>query len=227
MIVRRRSSRTRRTSKKKKTALRTTRALGTAIARSFGLSIKDDRLVGSEVSFVETPNKGGDLSPRYLVFHYTAGRSATSSINWLTNPESKASAHLVLARDGTITQLAPFNIKTWHAGLSHWDGLSGLNSSSIGIEMDNAGPRRKWATSIRLGSGRCMRKTELSWPSTNWTTSLAGGMPTRKSRSKRPWSSHNSLFDITTSRMWSGMKISLPTGSGTRVRHFLWRMCVP
>ncbi len=143
MIVRRRSSRTRRTSKKKKTALRTTRALGTAIARSFGLSIKDDRLVGSEVSFVETPNKGGDLSPRYLVFHYTAGRSATSSINWLTNPESKASAHLVLARDGTITQLAPFNIKTWHAGLSHWDGLSGLNSSSIGIEMDNAGPLKK------------------------------------------------------------------------------------
>ena len=143
MIVRRRSSRTRRTSKKKKTALRTTRALGTAIARSFGLSIKDDRLVGSEVSFVETPNKGGDLSPRYLVFHYTAGKSATSSINWLTNPESKASAHLVLARDGTITQLAPFNIKTWHAGISHWDGLSGLNSYSIGIEMDNAGPLKK------------------------------------------------------------------------------------
>jgi N-acetylmuramoyl-L-alanine amidase len=105
MMARRRSSRTRHTPKKKKTALRTAKARGTAIARSVGFSIEDDRLVGAGVSFIETPNKGGDLAPRYLVFHYTAGKSATSSINWLTNPESMASAHLVLARDGTITQL--------------------------------------------------------------------------------------------------------------------------
>jgi len=142
-MVRRRSSKRRRVPKKKKTAVRTAKARGTAIARSVGLSIGDDRLVGAGVSFVETPNQGGDLAPRHLVFHYTAGKSATSSINWLTNPESKASAHLVLARDGTITQLAPFNIKTWHAGLSYWDGLSGLNGYSIGIEMDNAGPLKK------------------------------------------------------------------------------------
>ena len=143
MIVRRRSSGTRRRSKKKKTALGIAKVRGIAIARGSGLSIEDDWLVGAGVSFVETSNQGGDLAPRYLVFHYTAGKSAPSSINWLTNPESKASAHLVLARDGTITQLAPFNIKTWHAGLSHWDGLSGLNGYSIGIEMDNAGPLKK------------------------------------------------------------------------------------
>lgn len=143
MMARKGSSGRRRAPRKKKTALRTAKARDTAIARSSGLSIEDDRLVGAGVSFVETPNNGGDLSPRYLVFHYTAGKSATSSINWLTNPESKASAHLVLARDGTITQLAPFNVKTWHAGISHWDGLSGLNSYSIGIEMDNAGPLKK------------------------------------------------------------------------------------
>ena len=139
-MVRRKSSRK---PKKKKTALRTVKTRRTAIPRGGGLSIEDDRLVGADVSFVETPNKGGDLAPRYLVFHYTAGKSAASSINWLMNPESKASAHVVLARDGTITQLAPFNVKTWHAGLSHWDGLSGLNSYSIGIEMDNAGPLKK------------------------------------------------------------------------------------
>ena len=142
-MVRRRSSRTRRTPKKKKTGVGIAKARGVALARSAGLSIEDDRLVGAGVSFVETPNRGDDLTPRYLVFHYTAGKSATSSINWLTNPESKASAHLILARDGTITQLAPFTIKTWHAGLSHWDGLSGLNGYSIGIEMDNAGPLKK------------------------------------------------------------------------------------
>lgn len=115
----------------------------TAVPGSALLSVNDHRLVGDGVSFVDTPNKGGELIPRYLVMHYTAGKNAASSINWLTNPESKASAHIILARDGSITQLAPFNIKTWHAGLSHWDGLSGLNSHSIGIEMDNAGPLKK------------------------------------------------------------------------------------
>lgn len=137
------SSKRRSASRKKKTTLGSAQARDTAIGSSSGLSIEDDRLVGRKVSFVETPNKGGDLSPRYLVFHYTAGKSAKSSINWLTNPESNASAHLVLARDGAVTQLAPFNIKTWHAGISHWDGLSGLNSYSIGIEMDNAGQLKK------------------------------------------------------------------------------------
>ena len=132
-----------RTSRKKKVTAEASTARKAATAKSSALTIVDDLLVGPGVSFVETPNKGGDLSPRYLVFHYTAGKSATSSVSWLTNPEAKASAHLVLARDGTITQLAPFNVKTWHAGISHWDGLSGLNSHSIGIEMDNAGPLKK------------------------------------------------------------------------------------
>lgn len=133
----------RRTPRKKKAAVRSAGMRHTTIARSSGLSIEDNRLVGGNVSFVETPNQGGALAPRYLVFHYTAGKSATSSINWLTNPESKASAHIVLGRDGSMTQLAPFNVKTWHAGMSHWDGLSGLNSYAIGIEMENAGPLTK------------------------------------------------------------------------------------
>lgn len=131
---------------RKKTATRSAapvRASAPAATVAPALSIENHRLVGPGVTFVETPNKGGDLAPQYLVLHYTAGKSAQSSINWLTNAESKASAHVVLGRDGAICQLAPFNVKTWHAGVSHWDGLSGLNSHSIGIEMDNAGPLKK------------------------------------------------------------------------------------
>ena len=142
-MARRGSSRRRSAPKKKKVTVRTAAARKAAIAPRSAFSIQGNRLVGPGVSFVETPNKGGDLSPRYLVFHYTAGKSAKSSIDWLTNPESQASAHLVVARNGRVTQLAPFNVKAWHAGISHWDGLSGLNSYSIGIEMDNAGPLKK------------------------------------------------------------------------------------
>ena len=105
------------------------------------LSIKNHRLVGDGVSFRETPNCGGELKARYLVFHYTAGRSADSSVESLCTrkPQGNASAHLVLSRDGRIVQLAPFNVVTWHAGVSQWNGLVGLNRVSIGIELDNAG----------------------------------------------------------------------------------------
>ncbi|MCP9450218.1 MAG: N-acetylmuramoyl-L-alanine amidase [Nitrospira sp.] len=126
-----------------------------------GLSIENHRLVGSGVSFVETPNKGGELIPQYLVLHYTAGKSARSSINWLTNPESKASAHIVLGRDGSICQLAPFNVKTWHAGVSQWDGLSGLNSYAIGIEMDNAGPLKKVGDRYQAWFGTMYEQSEV------------------------------------------------------------------
>ena len=105
------------------------------------LSLKNHRLVGDGVSFRATPNHGGELKARYLVFHYTAGRSVESSVESLCTrkPEGNASAHLVLARDGRIVQLVPFNLVAWHAGVSQWNGVVGLNQASIGIEMDNAG----------------------------------------------------------------------------------------
>jgi len=107
------------------------------------MKIKNHLLEGDGIVQKNTPNKGGKIEPKYLIFHYTAGRSAESSINWLCNKKAKASAHLVVGRDGSITQLAPFNVKTWHAGKSHWAGLTGLNSHSIGIELDNAGELSK------------------------------------------------------------------------------------
>lgn len=105
------------------------------------LKIERHRLVGSDVSWQPTPNIGGVLKPRWLIMHYTAGRSLESSVASLTTrkPSGNASAHLVLGRDGRIVQLAPFNVVTWHAGVSAWAGVTGLNSASIGLEMDNAG----------------------------------------------------------------------------------------
>lgn len=98
------------------------------------------------VPFKKTPNiSQGTLRHEYLVIHYTAGRSAESSVSALTNSSLKASAHLVIGRDGSITQLADLNAITWHAGVSSWMGLSGMNRYSIGIELDNAGPLEKTA----------------------------------------------------------------------------------
>ena len=106
------------------------------------MKIQNHRLIaddGTPVRYVETPNKSGLMTPEYLVMHYTAGSSAEGSVSWMCNPAAKAAAHLVIGRDGSLTQLAPFNRVTWHAGKSEWEGRSGLNGFSIGIELDNAG----------------------------------------------------------------------------------------
>jgi N-acetylmuramoyl-L-alanine amidase len=111
------------------------------------MRILDHRLVHEghgAVEFRQSPNHGGALSrPRFLVMHYTAGRSADSAAKWLCNPAAKASAHLVIGKDGAVKQLLPFNVVAWHAGKSEWrDGeklYTGLNKCSIGIELDNPG----------------------------------------------------------------------------------------
>ncbi len=94
---------------------------------------------GERVRFAQSPNTSGILDPQYLIIHFTAGSSAAASISWLINRDARASAHLVIGRDGSITQLVAFNRVAWHAGASQWEGLTGLNQYSIGIELDNAG----------------------------------------------------------------------------------------
>jgi N-acetylmuramoyl-L-alanine amidase len=101
--------------------------------------LKDHLLSGENVRNEATPNQGAPLVPQYLIVHYTAGRSAESSVRHFQDPAARASAHLVIGRDARIWQLVPFNRVAWHAGVSAWGGLQGMNHYSIGIELDNAG----------------------------------------------------------------------------------------
>ncbi len=104
---------------------------------------------GKPVPQRPSPNHGGVMkSPSILLMHYTACDTASSAINTLTDGDSdnRVSVHLVLDRDGTVTQLLPFNRVGWHAGKSSWDGESHVNNFSIGIEQVNAGPLLKTAS---------------------------------------------------------------------------------
>ena len=107
------------------------------------MRVRNHRLLGADdapVEFRQSPNQSsGTIVPEYLVVHYTAGRSASSSIEWLCDKDARASAHLVIDRKGAITQLVAFNRKAWHAGVSRWAGRDGVNAFSIGIELDNPG----------------------------------------------------------------------------------------
>lgn len=116
---------------------------------------------GEPVRYAESPNRGGALTPRFLIMHYTAGSSFEGSLSHMTRRGTSASAHLLIGRDGAIAQLVPFNRVAWHAGRSRWQGLSGLNRHSIGIELDNAGPLDRHGDQWRSWFGRDYPRDEV------------------------------------------------------------------
>ncbi|WP_448137493.1 N-acetylmuramoyl-L-alanine amidase [Sphingobacterium siyangense] len=117
------------------------------------MEIKENKLIG--VAYRDTPNKGGIIKPVYIIMHYDGASNATSAIDWMTDSRSKVSAHLHISRDGVITQLAPFNIKCWHAGLSTWAGQRDLNNCSIGIELQNKGTESYTEKQINVAIAVC------------------------------------------------------------------------
>lgn len=102
--------------------------------------IEADRLVGPNVTHVATKKRSGKMTPKFLVLHYTASDNFEGDVRVLSTSSAKASAHLVVAPDGRITQIGDFKDALWHAGVSSWRGYSGLNQHSIGIEVTCPGP---------------------------------------------------------------------------------------
>ena len=101
--------------------------------------IQDHILSG--VHFLQTPNISGQrITPRFLVIHYTGSGTFDGAVQTLTDNASKRSAHIVIGREGQVVQLARFDQRAWHAGLSEWKGMVDMNSRAIGIELENWGP---------------------------------------------------------------------------------------
>ena len=77
--------------------------------------------------------------PDLLILHYTGMPSAAAALDRLCDPAAQVSAHWLIEEDGTVWRLVPEERRAWHAGVSCWDGESGLNAGSIGIELVNPG----------------------------------------------------------------------------------------
>jgi N-acetylmuramoyl-L-alanine amidase len=79
------------------------------------------------------------LSADILLLHYTGMASTAAAIDRLCDPAAKVSSHYVVEENGNILQLVPEAQRAWHAGQSSWEGVSDINSRSIGIEIANPG----------------------------------------------------------------------------------------
>jgi AmpD protein len=69
-------------------------------------------------------------------------RLFTGTLAWDAHPYFRqieglrASAHVVIRRDGQLTQYVPFGERAWHAGVSQYRTRSGCNDFSVGVELE-------------------------------------------------------------------------------------------
>jgi len=74
-----------------------------------------------------------------VVLHYTGMADADSAIARLSDPEAGVSCHYLIEEGGRILRMVAEEHRAWHAGLSYWRGIRGVNGCSIGIEIVNPG----------------------------------------------------------------------------------------
>jgi N-acetylmuramoyl-L-alanine amidase len=129
------------------------------------MQIASNRLVldnNIPANFVTSPNHGGLLEEKaFIIIHFTEGQSFQAAVSWLVNPASKVSSHLVIGRNGEVTQLVPFDTIGWHAGVSTWGNYTNLNSFSVGIELDNAGMMKRSGSQWISAFGKVYPESEL------------------------------------------------------------------
>lgn len=85
---------------------------------------------------VSTPNKQlNRIKPEAIVLHHSDG-SYLGGVEWIANPMSKVSYHVLIARDGRRTVFGDDTDRCWHAGVSSWNGRKDLNSWSLGVSWE-------------------------------------------------------------------------------------------
>jgi N-acetylmuramoyl-L-alanine amidase len=77
--------------------------------------------------------------PNFVVIHHTAQNACEQTLKTFTLERTKVSAHYVICKDGTVHHMLNDYMRAWHGGVGSWGNNTELNSSSIGIEIDNNG----------------------------------------------------------------------------------------
>lgn len=77
--------------------------------------------------------------PNFIILHHTAQDSVQQTLKTFTLKQTQVSAHYVIARDGKVIHMLNDYLRAWHAGNGSWGKNTDINSTSLGIELDNNG----------------------------------------------------------------------------------------
>ncbi|MGJ1328367.1 MULTISPECIES: N-acetylmuramoyl-L-alanine amidase [Sphingobacterium] len=145
------------------------------------VNVKDQQWIAS-INF-------GIRKPNFVVIHHTAQDSLGQTIRTFHSAKAGVSSHYVVGRDGKVVQMVNDLYRAHHAGLGKWGNDTDLNSSSIGIELDNNGITDPWtdAQINALTQLLAYLKTTYRIPQANFIGHMDLA-PTRKNDPSRfPW----------------------------------------
>ncbi|MGZ5285885.1 MAG: N-acetylmuramoyl-L-alanine amidase [Flavisolibacter sp.] len=77
--------------------------------------------------------------PNYVIIHHTAQNSCEQTLKTFTLTRTQVSAHYVICKDGKVHRMLNDYLRAWHGGIGRWGNQTDINSTSIGIEIDNNG----------------------------------------------------------------------------------------
>jgi N-acetylmuramoyl-L-alanine amidase len=113
-------------------------------AKSYAKALRQQPGDLSGANGVATPSWVGTVNfnmrkPNLVIIHHTAQNSCEQTLNTFTMQKTQVSAHYVICRNGAIHHMLNDYLRAWHGGIAKWGNLTDINSSSIGIELDNNG----------------------------------------------------------------------------------------
>jgi len=77
--------------------------------------------------------------PNLVILHHTAQNSCDQTLKTFTTPRTNVSSHYVICKEGIIHHMLNDYLRAWHGGIGKWGAINDINSTSIGIEIDNNG----------------------------------------------------------------------------------------
>src|SRR5580698_1539991 len=78
----------------------------------------------------------GEFGGPWIDRLFTGNLPADAHPDFRERAALRVSAHVLVRRDGELTQYVPFGARAWHAGVSEYRGRSGCNDFSVGIELE-------------------------------------------------------------------------------------------
>ena len=107
-----------------------------------------------------SPHHSARTGPiRLIVMHSDAGASERGTLNWLMDPASKVSYHVLIGRQGTVYRCVPESRKAWHAGKAAWDGHADVNGCSLGLAFANKHDGDEALTPLQIAAARDVVET--------------------------------------------------------------------
>jgi N-acetyl-anhydromuramoyl-L-alanine amidase len=99
----------------------------------------DERPVGAELGLIVVHGISlppGEFGNGWIDRFFCNDLPADAHPFFATIQNTAVSSHVLIARDGALTQYVPFDQRAWHAGKSQYCGRSACNDFSVGIELE-------------------------------------------------------------------------------------------